>query len=98
MTGVGLAATVQGVLPGNALGFGPLPYSLGGVTMYINGVAVPLYSVSNFNGVQQINFQTPCETAPGLATAVIQVNGATHGCQRHTGPAHATRYLKLRWT
>ena len=77
VTGVGLAATVQGVLLGNALGFGPLPYSLGGVTMYINGVAVPLYSVSNSNGVQQINFQTPCETAPGLATAVIQVNGAT---------------------
>ncbi len=45
--------------------------------MFINGADVPLYSVSNLNGVQQVNFQTPCETVPGLATVVIQVNGAT---------------------
>jgi uncharacterized protein (TIGR03437 family) len=78
VTGLGLATTVQGVLTGNPLGLGPLAYTLGGVSMFINGVDVPLLSVSNVNGVQQVNFQTPCETVPGsAATVVIQVNTAT---------------------
>jgi uncharacterized protein (TIGR03437 family) len=77
VTGSVLAATIQGVILGNPLGLGPLPYTLGGVSITINNVAVPLLSVSNSNGVQQVNFQTPCETVPGFATAVIQVNGAT---------------------
>jgi uncharacterized protein (TIGR03437 family) len=77
VTGNGLAATIQGVLPGSQLGFGGLPYTLGGLTMSINGVPAPLYSISNINGVQQVNFQTPCETTPGTAIAIITVNGGT---------------------
>jgi uncharacterized protein (TIGR03437 family) len=77
VTGSGLAPTVQGVVPGSPLGFGALPYSLAGVSLSINGVAAPLYSVSNINGVQQVNFQTPCETVPGTAIAIITVNGGT---------------------
>jgi uncharacterized protein (TIGR03437 family) len=77
VTGAGLAASVSGVLSGNPLGLGPLPYTLGGVSMTINNVSAPLLSVSNSNGVQQVNFQTPCELSPGSATAVITVNGAT---------------------
>ena len=38
---------------------GPLPTSLGNVSVTINGNAVPLYSVSNVNGSEQINFQVP---------------------------------------
>jgi uncharacterized protein (TIGR03437 family) len=75
--GNGLASTISGVLVGNPLGIGPLPYSVGNVSISINGVAAPIMSVSNLNGVQQVNFQTPCETAPGSAIAVITVNGAT---------------------
>jgi len=46
--------------------------------MTIDGVPVPLYSISNQNGVQQVNFQTPCEATVGSpATAVITINGGT---------------------
>jgi uncharacterized protein (TIGR03437 family) len=77
VTGAGLAAGVSGVVPGNPLGVGLLPYTLAGVSITVNNVSVPLWSVSNINGVQQVNFQTPCEITPGTATAVITVNGAT---------------------
>lgn len=72
--GTGLAPTIQGVLNGNT-GFGPLPYTLGGLSMSINGIPVPLYSLANSNGVQQVTFQTPCETPVGPATVVITLNG-----------------------
>ena len=75
VTGAGLAASISGVISGNPLGLGPLPYTLGGVSMTLNNVSVPLLSVSNTNNVQQVNFQTPCELSPGTATAVITVNG-----------------------
>ncbi len=75
VTGAGLAPLIQGVLPGNSQGLGLLPYTLGGVSITINGVSAPLVSVSNINGVQQVNFQTPCETLPGLATAILKLNG-----------------------
>jgi uncharacterized protein (TIGR03437 family) len=75
VTGAGLAPSVSGVISGNQLGLGPLPYTLGGLSMTLNNVSVPLLSVSNTNNVQQVNFQTPCELSPGTATAVITVNG-----------------------
>lgn len=67
---VGLAPSVSGVLSGNS-GFGPLPYTLGGLSMTINGIPVPLSALSN----TQVNFQTPCETPVGTATVVITANG-----------------------
>lgn len=77
VTGSGLAAGIQGVISGSN-GFGPLPYTLAGVSMTINGVAVPIEAVSNQNGVQQVNFQTPCETAGSTsATVVLTVSGAS---------------------
>ena len=45
----------------------PLPTTLAGVSLEINGAAVPLYLVSP----GQINAQLPFDTAPGPATAVI---------------------------
>ncbi len=74
--GNGIAPTVTGVIAGSS-GFGPLPYTLGGLSMTIGGVPVPLYSISNQNGKQQATFQTPCETAVGTTTAVVTVNGGT---------------------
>jgi hypothetical protein len=74
VTGNGLAPGVSGVIPGNS--FGPLGFSLGPVnSMTINLVQVPISSVSNQNGVQQVNFQTPCEVLPGPATVVITISG-----------------------
>lgn len=72
--GNGLATNIQGVLAGSN-GFGPLPYTLGGVSLTINGIPVPLYSLANSNGTQQVTFQTPCETPVGTATVVVTVNG-----------------------
>jgi len=72
--GNGLAANISGVLNGSS-GFGPLPYTLGGLSMTINGIPVPLYSLANSNGTQQVTFQTPCEAPVGSATVVITVNG-----------------------
>ncbi|MGD1096972.1 MAG: Ig-like domain-containing protein, partial [Bryobacteraceae bacterium] len=80
----GIASNVQGVVVGNPTGIGPLPYTLppgvgsSGFSMTIDGVPVPLYSISNQNGVQQVNFQTPCEATVGSpATAVITINGGS---------------------
>jgi uncharacterized protein (TIGR03437 family) len=74
--GNGLAAAIQGVVNGSS-GFGPLPYTLGGLSITINGIPVPLYSLANSNGVQQVTFQTPCETPVGSATVVVTVNGGS---------------------
>jgi uncharacterized protein (TIGR03437 family) len=50
----------------------PLPVSLGGVSLTINGTAAPLYYVSP----SQINAQVPFEVAPGNATAVLTTGGS----------------------
>jgi uncharacterized protein (TIGR03437 family) len=50
---------------------GALPTSLGGVSVTINGFSVPLFSVSNVNGSEQINFQVPFDLAPGNANVIV---------------------------
>ncbi len=77
VTGSGLVPGIIGIVNGNPLGIGPLPYTLAGVTISVNGVPAPLFSAANQNGVQQVNFQTPCETVPGNATVVVQVGTTT---------------------
>lgn len=54
--------------PGEASGTQPLPESLLGTSVLVNGVAAPLLWVSPL----QINFQVPPDIAPGPAT--VQVN------------------------
>ncbi len=49
----------------------PLPTSLGGVEVLINGVASPLF----FTSAGQIDFQLPYETQPGTATVQVSDNG-----------------------
>jgi uncharacterized protein (TIGR03437 family) len=41
----------------------PLPASLDGVSVTVGGLTAPVYSVSNVNGVEQVNFQVPFEVA-----------------------------------
>lgn len=74
LVGNGLAPT-PGTFASGVSAFGPWQTTVAGVTIRINGVLAPIQVVANQNGVQSVNFQTPCQTQPGLATAVITVNG-----------------------
>ena len=49
----------------------PLPVSLAGVSVNVNGRPAPLLYVTSTQG----NFQVPWETAPGQATVTVSVNG-----------------------
>lgn len=49
----------------------PLPFSLGGVSMTVDGVPAPILAVANVNGVEQVNFQTPWEVAGRIQAQVI---------------------------
>jgi uncharacterized protein (TIGR03437 family) len=76
-TGSGLAPGIVGTVSGASF-FGPLPYTLNGLSLSVNGVPAPIYQISNTNGKQQVTFQTPCEVAPSTTgTVVIQLSGAT---------------------
>ena len=80
VTGNGLAPGISGVVSGvNA--FGPLQYTVAGVSISVQqgglSVPAPIQAVANVNGVQQVNFQAPCELTAGTATVVINVNGGS---------------------
>jgi adhesin/invasin len=49
----------------------PLPTTINGVSVLVNGTPAPLI----FVGSKQINFQIPYETMPGDASVVVSVNG-----------------------
>ncbi len=51
----------------------PLPVTLGGVTVTVNGTNAPVLSIANQNGQEQINFQAPFEIR-GRATAQVVVS------------------------
>ena len=76
VSGAGLASGVQGTVTGLSAS-GPFPFTLAGVSITINGIPAPLQSVSSSALGQQVTFQTPCETAPGTATATVMANGAS---------------------
>ncbi len=76
-TGSGLAPGIVGTVSGASF-FGPLQYTLNGLSLSVNGVPAPIYQLSNTNGKQQVTFQTPCEVSPTTnGTVVIQLSGAT---------------------
>ena len=82
---VNAASYTQPVAPGSLLSiFGtnlalttatapsvPLPLTLGGSTVTINGVPAPLFTVSP----GQINLQVPFEVTPGMAQVTVTVGG-----------------------
>jgi uncharacterized protein (TIGR03437 family) len=74
--GTGIATGIQGTVLGLNL-FGGYSSSLNGLSLSINGVTGPIYSLSNSNGKEQATFQVPCETAPGFATVVVTFNGGS---------------------
>jgi uncharacterized protein (TIGR03437 family) len=54
----------------------PLPTVLEGVSVTVNGIAAPIYSVSNVNGQEQLSFQAPFKSAgPSTASVVVTRNG-----------------------
>ena len=53
----------------------PLPSSLGGVSVEVNGTAAPVLYASS----SQINFQIPWETKAGSATILVSTNGIKSG-------------------
>jgi uncharacterized protein (TIGR03437 family) len=56
--GTGLTRGVNGVvLPSSR----PLPYSLWGTSVLVNGIPAPIFAIANVNGQEQINFQVPWE-------------------------------------
>jgi uncharacterized protein (TIGR03437 family) len=55
----------------------PLPESIGGVRISVDGVAGPLYSLANTAGNEQANFQAPFELA-GRTTTVITIEREGH--------------------
>ena len=76
VTGTGVAPTVQGVLSAVTF-FGAYPYSLGGLSITVNNVPVPIQAVANDQFGQRANFQAPCELTGTSATVVVTANGAT---------------------
>jgi len=62
----------------------PLPRSLQGVTVYVNGVAAPLFFTSD----NQINYQMPYSTAPGAASiAILREDGIAAHNSANIAPA-----------
>src|SRR5262245_55099937 len=51
----------------------PIPKTLNGVTVTVDGVDAPVYFVS----ATQINFLVPYQTQPGLKPVVVKTAGAT---------------------
>lgn len=62
--------SVSGVI---IAGTDPLPVHLGGVTVLVDGVASPIFSIAFANGLDQISFQVPYDTATGLGAVEITV-------------------------
>jgi uncharacterized protein (TIGR03437 family) len=76
-TGSGLAPGITGTISGASF-LSPLPDTLNGLSLTVNGVPAPIYQISNTSGKQQVTFQTPCEVTPSTnATVVITLNGGT---------------------
>jgi len=75
VTGNGVATGVQGVLAAVSF-FGAYPYSLGGLSVTVNGTLVPIQAVANDQYGQRANFQAPCELTGSTATVVVNANGA----------------------
>jgi uncharacterized protein (TIGR03437 family) len=72
----GIAPGLNGsVTPGTA---GPLPTTLRDVQVQFNGIAAPIYAVSNVNNQESVIVQVPFEVAAGSSSVTISVaNGGS---------------------
>jgi uncharacterized protein (TIGR03437 family) len=73
--GTNLANSITGIVTPNNIVEGPLPTTLGGVSVTFNGTAAPIFSVSNVSGAQQVTVQVPFELSPGQVSVVVTVSG-----------------------
>ena len=72
--GSGLTQGLNGVLAADSA---PFPTILGGVRVFVAGVAAPMISIANVNGQEQLNIQVPATLAvPGTVSVTIDNNGA----------------------
>ncbi len=85
--GTGIAPSLQGMLTADNI-VGPLPTTLGGVSITFNGTAAPIYYVLNANGQQQVTVQVPFEVTPGSAVSVV-INSAGGGTATVSTPVSA---------
>jgi len=51
----------------------PLPPMLGGVSVTVDGIAAPVYSLSNVNGQEQLTFQVPWAIAGRSQAAIVLI-------------------------
>jgi uncharacterized protein (TIGR03437 family) len=77
----GSLATVfaAGVLDDEEIGVAdraPLPTSLRGVSVRVNGTPAPILAVANSNGQEQVNFQAPFEIAGRPTVSIVVARGA----------------------
>ena len=73
--GTGLTLGLNGELAADSA---PFPTILGGVRVFVAGVAAPMISIANVNGQEQLNIQVPATvSAPGAVSVTIDNNGAS---------------------
>ena len=53
----------------------PLPSSIQGVSITVDGVTAPVLSISNVNGQEQLNFQVPFEISKRAMASVVVTRG-----------------------
>lgn len=53
----------------------PLPATLAGTTVTVDGKNAPIFNAVNLNGTEQISFQVPVEAAAGSPVSVVLNNG-----------------------
>jgi uncharacterized protein (TIGR03437 family) len=78
----GIAPNLRGTVSGISI-VGPLPTRLEDVEVLFNGIAAPIYAVSNVNGQESVVVQVPFEVSPGSAS--VTVRSSTGGSTTVTG-------------
>jgi uncharacterized protein (TIGR03437 family) len=79
ISGTGFLPGVQGLVTANNI-LGPLPLTLGGVTITFGAAATPapIYYVQSVNGIDQVTVQVPFEVQPGPAVPLtISITNGT---------------------
>lgn len=76
--GVHLSISVSGI---QGVGKLPLPTSLAGVSLKLNGTPAPLFAVDNVNGAEQVHFQFPWELAGQTSVTAVLDNGVSSSAQ-----------------
>ena len=65
---------VQGVISGPE--FGPLLYTVAGVSVTLSNIPAPIFNVQNLNGQQSVTIQVPFEVSAGTVPITIGVSGS----------------------